>query len=85
MMESMCMPMENNGSIYIFIMEYFHCCILLKGCQAAFLNLSEGLAKFKIHIGLTKKNGTVYYLFILPFWYEEHSSNFDAVLHMEIG
>lgn len=55
MMESVCVQMENNVSIYAFVMEYFHCYILLKDCQAAFLDLSEGLAKFKIHIWLTKK------------------------------
>lgn len=88
MMENICVQMENNVSIYAFIyygiFPLLYILNFLKDCQEAFLNLSEGLAKFKIHIWLTKINGTVYFLFIVPLGYEKHTSSFDAVLQMEI-
>lgn len=82
------MQVDNNGLVYVFIMV--HLCYAFfffewassKYGRAAFLNLSGGWAKFKIHIWLTKE----IFLFTNFFchWYEKHVNSFDAVLYTEI-
>lgn len=78
MMENISVQMENNvfryAFIYYGIVPLLYILNFLKDFQEAFLNLSEGLAKFKIHTWLTKIKGTVYYLFILPPGYEKNIS-----------
>lgn len=49
-----------------------------KDGQAAFLNLSGGWAKCKIHIWLTKE--IFLFTHFPPHWYEKHTNSFDAVL-----
>lgn len=75
MMENICVQMENNVSRYAFIyygiVPLLYILNFLKDCQEALLNLSEGLAKFKIHIRLTKILFILFYLFILPPGYEK--------------